>query len=106
MTKTNDNGNIRDMTAEEQAVFDARQTAWANDKPNRQLITIKRERLERLKATDWMANSDVTMPSYIKTWRQSLRDIPANYDSSKYDELLARDDKGIYTHAIWTQPTE
>ena len=94
------------MTAEEQAVFDARQTAWANDKPNRQLRTIKRERLERLKATDWMANSDVTMPSYIKTWRQSLRDIPANYDSSKYDELLARDDKGIYTHSIWTQPTE
>ena len=42
MTKTNDNGNIRDMTAEEQAVFDARQTAWANDKPNRQLRTIKR----------------------------------------------------------------
>ena len=106
MTKTNDNGNIRDMTAEEQAVFDARQTAWANDKPNRQLRTIKRERLERLKATDWMANSDVTMPSYIKTWRQSLRDIPDNYDSSKYDELLARDDKGIYTHSIWTQPTE
>ena len=31
MTKTNDNGNIRDMTAEEQAVFDARQTASAND---------------------------------------------------------------------------
>ena len=62
--------------------------------------------MERLKATDWMANSDVTMPSYIKTWRQSLRDIPANYDSSKYDELLARDDKGIYTHSIWTQPTE
>ena len=53
-----------------------------------------------------MANSDVTMPSYIKTWRQSLRDIPANYDSSKYDELLARDDKGIYKHSIWTQPTE
>ena len=58
-----------------------------------------------LQETDWMANSDVTMPSYIKTWRQSLRDIPADYDSSKYDELLARDDKGIYTHSIWTIPS-
>jgi len=106
MSKTIVNGVERDMTAEEQAVFDARQTAWANDKPNRQLKRIKSERLERLKATDWMSNSDVTMPDYIKTWRQSLRDIPANYNSSKYDELLAKDDKGIYTHSIWTQPTE
>ena len=58
-----------------------------------------------LQETDWMANSDVTMPSYIKTWRQSLRDIPANYNSSKYDELLAEDDNGNFTHSIWTQPT-
>ena len=32
----------------------------------------------KLNETDWMANSDVTMPDYIKTWRQSLRDIPMN----------------------------
>ena len=57
-----------------------------------------------------MANSDYTMPSNTKTWRQSLRDIPSNYDSSKYDELLARNaDKSSVnykklTHSIWTKP--
>ena len=40
---------------------------------------IKRIRLENLQVTDWMANSDYTMPSYIKTWSQSLRDIPTNH---------------------------
>ena len=41
----------------------------------------------------------------MKTYRQNLRDIPANYDSSKYDELLATDDDGNYTHSVWTKPS-
>ena len=53
-----------------------------------------------------MASSDYTMPSYIKTWRQLLRDIPTNHtDEDAYDLLLARDSNGILTHSIWTQPT-
>ena len=96
---------LRDMPAEEKAQREKDVKEWNDSSAQRKLNKIKTMRLERLKATDWMAYSDVTMPDYIKTWRQSLRDIPANYDSSKYDELLARDDKGIYTHAIWTQPT-
>ena len=52
-----------------------------------------------------MANSDYTMPSNIKTWRQSLRDIPSNYDSSKYDELLARNSDGELTHNVWAKPS-
>ena len=38
-------------------------------------------RLERnilLAETDWMANSDVTMSDAWKTYRQALRDLPAN----------------------------
>ena len=31
-----------------------------------------------LKQTDWMANSDVTMSDAWKTYRQALRDLPAN----------------------------
>ena len=31
-----------------------------------------------LKETDWMANSDVTMSDAWKTYRQALRDLPAN----------------------------
>jgi len=70
------------------------------------LKTIKEIRLQKLEETDWMANSDVTMPDYIKTWRQSLRDIPTNHtDTNAYDLLLARDSDGNLTHSIWTQPT-
>ena len=95
---------VVDYTAEEQAVYDDyNSTAKVNA---RKLEQIKEIRLKKLKATDYMANSDYTMPDYIKTWRQSLRDIPANNDSSKYDDLLKRDDNGNLTHTIWTQPTE
>ena len=95
---------VVDYTAEEQAVYDDyNSTAKVNA---RKLEQIKSIRLEKLQETDYMANSDYTMPDYVKTWRQSLRDIPANNDSSKYDDLLKRDDNGNLTHTIWTQPTE
>ena len=81
-------------------------TALEEGSATRKLNQIKDIRLQKLQQTDYMANSDYTMPDYIKTWRQSLRDIPANNDSSKYDDLLKRDDNGNLTHTIWTQPTE
>ena len=106
MTKVNINGVSRDMTAEEQAAYDAQQKAYADASEARKLEEIKKIRLEKLKATDWMASSDYTMPSYIKTWRQSLRDIPANHtDENAYDLLLARNSDGELTNSIWTQPT-
>ena len=95
---------IVDYTADEQAVYDdynstAKITA-------RKLENIKKIRLEKLKETDWMSASDVTMPDYIKTWRQLLRDIPANHtNESAYNLLLARDSDSNLTHSIWTQPT-
>ena len=99
------NGNVQ-FTAEEEAEWDAIQTAWDSKKVDRKLAQIKQIRLEKLESTDWMSNSDVTMPSYIKTLRQSLRDIPTNYTTeSKYDELLEKE-KGKLKHPIWTQPTE
>ena len=33
---------------------------------------------DKLAETDWMANSDVTMSDEWKTYRQALRDLPAN----------------------------
>ena len=71
------------------------------------LTTIREMRLKKLKDTDYMANSDYTMPSYIKTWRQTLRDLPQNNTSeSQYDTLLARDADGNLTNSVWKQPTE
>ena len=99
------NGNVQ-FTTEEEAEWDAIKTDWDSKKVDRKLAQIKQIRLEKLESTDWMSNSDVTMPSYIKTWRQSLRDIPTNYTTeSKYDELLEKEN-GRLKHTIWTQPTE
>ena len=71
------------------------------------LTTIREMRLKKLKDTDYMANSDYTMPSYIKTWRQTLRDLPQNNTTeSQYDTLLAKDADGNLTNSVWKQPTE
>ena len=104
MGKVNFNGIEREATAEEQAEYDARQTEWTNSSVARKLEQIKEIRLQKLNETDYMANSDYTMPDDVKTWRQAMRDIPANYTTeSKYDELLARDTDGNLTHSIWTK---
>ena len=97
---------IRDMTTSEQEKHDAVMTEINNQKVSKKLERIKKMRLEKLKETDYMANSDVTMPDYIKTWRQTLRDLPANHsDEDAYDLLLARDSDSKLTHSVWTQPT-
>ena len=106
MTKIVDNINgERDMTADEQAEYDARQTAWENGSAKRKLTQIKQMRLERLQETDYYALQDVTMSDAMKTYRQNLRDIPTNYtDEAAYDLLLARDENGNLTHSVWSKP--
>ena len=42
------------------------------------LLRVERDKL--LEETDWMGNSDVTMSSAWKTYRQALRDLPAGAD--------------------------
>jgi len=106
MSKIQINNIVRDATAEEQAEIDARDKAWDDASATRKLAQVKETRLEKLMSTDYMAFSDVTMPDYIKTWRQTLRDLPANHtDEDAYDLLLARDSDGKLTHSVWTQPT-
>jgi len=101
--KINDNGVIRDMTANEKAELDASQTPV--DLKALKLKDIRDIRNRKLIETDYLANSDVVMPDNIKTWRQSLRDIPANHtDENAYNLLLARNDAGELTHSIWSKP--
>ena len=45
---------------------------------NSLLKNIREDRTKLLEETDWMANSDVTMSDEWKTYRQALRDLPAN----------------------------
>ena len=104
---TTNSQEIREMTTSEQTEHDALMTELNNQKVSRKLERIKKMRLERLKETDYMANSDVTMPDYIKTWRQTLRDLPQNNTTeSQYDTLLERNADGSLKSSVWTQPTE
>ena len=105
MGKITINGITRDMTADEQSAYDKKVSDWNSKSAERKLAEIKEIRLEKLIETDYLANSDVTMPDNIKTWRQSLRDIPANHtDENAYNLLLARNDAGELTHSIWSKP--
>ena len=92
------------FTAEEETTRDALVQKEADLAPTYKLNSIRSLRDERLKATDYMANSDYTMPDNIKTWRQSLRDIPQDYSEADYDDLLARDEQGNLTHTVWSKP--
>ena len=109
MTKyKNENGVHMECTAEEEAEIIAREDAYAAQSAEKKLNRIKELRSQRLQETDYMANSDYSMPDNIKTWRQSLRDIPQNYTTEdQYDSLL--ETSGEFpnvelTHSIWRKP--
>tara|TARA_R100001463_G_scaffold30260_1_gene68813 strand:- start:86 stop:400 length:315 start_codon:yes stop_codon:yes gene_type:complete len=104
MSKVHINGITRDATLEEQAELDALQTAYINDAPNRKLNEIKKIRNQKLIETDYLAMSDNTMSDEIKTYRQSMRDIPQDFSEADYDNLLARDEQGNLTHTVWEKP--
>ena len=55
--------------------IDAEVTRLNNAEPMR-LLRVERDRL--LATTDWRASSDLTLSTAWKTYRQSLRDLPAS----------------------------
>jgi hypothetical protein len=95
------NGEVirRTLTAEEE-------TAWNNRQPsdNDKLAAIKHRRKRLLQETDiWVLKGNMTTAQ--SNYRQALRDIPSNYDSSKYDELLETNNDGSLKHSVWTKPS-
>lgn len=91
-------GQQIEMTAEEITAHNS----WSETDAQK-LRKIKEMRSDKLMETDWwVLRGDITDAQ--KLFRKNLRDFPANYDSSKYDELLARDEQGNLTHAIWSKP--
>ena len=107
MTKVFDNiVGLRDMTTEEQAQYDKDLAEWNSKSADRKLKRIRLYRNRRLEQTDYLALSDVTMSDAVKTWRQTLRDLPQNNTTeAKYDELLAKDSDGNLTNSVWTKPS-
>ena len=95
---------VVNYTVEEQASYDDYNST--EKITARKLEQIKEIRLEKLKETDFYALGDVTMSDAMKTYRQNMRDIPANHtDEAAYDLLLARDpDTKELTHNVWSKP--
>jgi len=92
---------VRDATTEEIADINSRSISSINSK----LEEVRFQRNVKLQETDYYALQDVTMSNEIKSWRQSLRDLPANHtDEAAYDALLARDSDGKLTHSVWSKP--
>ena len=51
---------------------------WKSKNGSLAMVELRYERNKKLKETDWMASSDRTMTDSQKTYRQALRDLPAN----------------------------
>ena len=73
-----DEFELIEFTPEENAQRDAEEQAWADGANDRAFVALREERNIKLTETDWYANSDVTMSNDMKTYRQALRDLPAN----------------------------
>ena len=66
------------FTAEEETAFDAKEKAWLDGANDRAMKVLREERNRRLAETDFHALSDTTLADNMKTYRQTLRDLPAN----------------------------
>ena len=49
------------------------------------MAELRKQRTALLKETDWMSASDYTMTDAWKTYRQALRDLPANNKTASCD---------------------
>ena len=72
-------GNVP-FTAEEETERDAEEAAWAAGADDRLAADARQERNNLLAATDWTANSDVTMTTEMTAYRTLLRNLPAQAD--------------------------
>ena len=73
------NGNVP-FTAEEETARDLEDAAWAAGADDRAAAEARQERNDLLAATDWTANSDVTMTTEMTAYRTLLRNLPAQAD--------------------------
>ena len=71
------NGEKIQFTSEEETARNASEKEWDDDADNRESVRVRAERNGLLAETDYLALSDVTMSDAWKTYRQNLRDIPA-----------------------------
>ena len=87
---------IDSSTKPTESEIDAEVTSLTNAEPMR-LLRVERDRL--LALTDWRASSDLTLATAWKTYRQSLRDLPASASPTL-------DSEGFLNMSSVTWPTE
>ena len=73
------NGNVP-FTAAEETERDAEEAAWVAGADDRAAVAARDKRNDLLAATDWTANSDVTMTTEMTAYRTLLRNLPAQSD--------------------------
>jgi hypothetical protein len=74
--KATPEGNVP-FTPEEEAEWDVQQAEYLAGADDRAAAEVRTERDAKLSATDWTASTDVTMTAEMTTYRQALRDVPA-----------------------------
>ena len=72
-------GNVP-FTAAEETERDAEEAAWTAGVDDRAAAEARDKRNGLLAATDWAANSDVTMTTEMTAYRTLLRNLPAQSD--------------------------
>ena len=69
------NGEVIQLSAEENAQRDLEEQAWADGAFDRAISQLRIDRNARLAETDFYALSDLTLSDQMRTYRQELRDI-------------------------------
>ena len=77
----NINGVKVQLTDEEEEARDAEEKAWSDGAVDRALAALRHKRNIFLAETDHFALSDQTLTDDMKTYRQSLRDLPSGKDT-------------------------
>lgn len=80
------NNELVQLSDAEEALKVAEEKAWNDDAPNRRMAELRRQRDILLAETDWRANSDVTMSTAWRNYRQELRDITSQ---TPVDDVLS-----------------
>ena len=72
---------LLDLTTEEIAEVNAKETAWNDGAFDRAIADLRFQRNILLSKTDWTSSSDLTMSDEMKTYRQELRDATNGLDT-------------------------
>ena len=75
------------FTAEEETARDNEEAAYAAAAGTRALANLREQRNIKLAETDIWGLSDRTMSADMRTYREKLRNLPAEYDTSDSSDL-------------------